>query len=73
MDHVIEFKWKRGHKIDKGAFGSVYQAMLSTGEIIAVKQIEMEEVDPIKARRDYESVREEVNILRQLKHDNIVQ
>lgn len=47
--------------------------MLSTGEIIAVKQIEMEEADPIKARKDYESVREEVNILRQLKHENIVQ
>lgn len=73
MDHMIEFKWKRGNQIGKGAFGSVYQAMLSTGEIIAVKQIEMEEVDPVKARRDYESVREEVNILRELKHDNIVQ
>jgi serine/threonine protein kinase len=68
-----EFKWKRGHQIGKGAFGSVYQAMLSTGEIIAVKQIEMEDSDPLNARKEYESVREEVNILRQLKHDNIVQ
>lgn len=73
MDNVIEFKWKRGDILGKGAFGSVYQAMLSTGEIIAVKQIEMEESDPTKARKEYESVREEVNILRQLKHENIVQ
>jgi mitogen-activated protein kinase kinase kinase 19 len=74
IDNEIEFKWKRGGLLGKGAFGSVYQAMLSnTGEIIAVKQIEMEESDPVKARKDYESVREEVNILRELDHENVVQ
>ena len=29
--------------LGKGAFGMVYQALLSTGAIIAVKQVEMEE------------------------------
>ena len=47
--------------------------MLSTGAIIAVKQIEMEESDPNKARKAYDSVREEVKILRELDHMNIVQ
>lgn len=73
MENQIEFKWKRGTILGKGAFGSVYQALLSTGEILAVKQIQMEESDPIKARKNYESVREEVNILRELEHDNVVQ
>lgn len=59
--------------IGKGAFGSVYQAMLNTGVIIAVKQIEMEESDPSKARQEYDNVREEVKILRELDHINIVQ
>lgn len=47
--------------------------MLSTGAIIAVKQIEMEESDPNKARKEYDNVREEVKILRELDHLNIVQ
>jgi hypothetical protein len=47
--------------------------MLSTGAIIAVKQIEMEESDLNKARKEYDNVREEVKILRELDHINIVQ
>ena len=70
----FQFRWKRGNLIGKGAFGSVYQAMLSTGVIIAVKQIEMEDgMDPSKARKEYDNVREEVKILRELDHINIVQ
>ena len=65
--------WKRGKLIGKGAFGYVYQAMLSTGGIIAVKQIEMEESHSTKARQAYKSVREEVRILRGLDHMNTVQ
>lgn len=72
-ENDFQFKWKRGTLLGKGAFGSVYQAMLSTGEIIAVKQIEMEESDPARARKEYDSVREEVKILRELEHINIVQ
>ncbi len=72
-ENDFQFRWKRGNLIGKGAFGSVYQAMLSTGAIIAVKQIEMEESDPNKARKEYDNVREEVKILRELDHINIVQ
>ncbi|RNA42360.1 ankyrin-2-like isoform X1, partial [Brachionus plicatilis] len=72
-ENDFQFRWKRGNLLGKGAFGSVFQAMLSTGEIIAVKQIEMEESDPVKARAEYECVREEVKILRELEHENIVQ
>jgi serine/threonine protein kinase len=58
--------------IGEGAFGSVYQALLSSGEIIAVKQIETEEVDSDKSRKEYENIKEEVKILRTLDHLNIV-
>ena len=37
------------------------------------KQIEMEESDPSKARKEYDNVREEVKILRELDHINVVQ
>ena len=47
--------------------------MLRTGGIIAVKQIEMEETDSKKARKAYNSVREEVRILRGLDHMDTVQ
>lgn len=72
-ENEFQFKWKRGNLLGKGAFGSVFQALLSTGEIIAVKQIEMEESDPVRARKEYDNVREEVKILRELEHLNIVQ
>jgi hypothetical protein len=72
FDNDLKFTWKRGNLLGKGAFGLVYQALLGSGEIVAVKQIEMEETDPEKARREYENVREEVKILRELEHINIV-
>lgn len=65
-------KWKRGNLLGKGAFGVVYQALLSTGSIIAVKQVEMEESDRAKALKEYENVKEEVNMLKELDHINIV-
>lgn len=71
-ENDFHFKWKRGRLSGKGAFGSVYEALLNTGAIIAVKQIEMEESDPKKARKEYNNVREEVRILRELDHINIV-
>lgn len=46
--------------------------MLNTGAIAAVKQVEMEEDDPEKAQKEYDSVREEVNLLKELEHINIV-
>lgn len=40
--------------------------------MIAVKEIELDENDSERVRDDYESVREEVNILRALDHSYIV-
>lgn len=40
--------------------------------MIAVKEVELDEDDSERAREDYASVREEVNILRALDHQYIV-
>jgi hypothetical protein len=40
--------------------------------MIAVKEIELDEGDSERVRDDYESVREEINILRALTHPYIV-
>lgn len=46
--------------------------MTTTGRMIAVKEIELDEDESDRARDDYESVRQEVNILRALNHRYIV-
>jgi len=46
--------------------------LTSTGRMIAVKEIELDEGDSEHVRDDYESVREEIYILRTLNHPNIV-
>jgi len=40
--------------------------------MIAVKEIELDENDTERVRNDYESVREEINILRALNHPYVV-
>jgi hypothetical protein len=47
--------------------------LLDNGQIIAVKEIEIEESDEESTRQQYELVRQEVKILSELNHQNIVQ
>lgn len=46
--------------------------MTNAGELIAVKMIELNPADMEKAEREYEQIQEEVEILKTLKHKNIV-
>ncbi len=46
--------------------------MTITGRVIAVKEIELDEGDSERVRNDYESVREEIHILRALNHPYVV-
>ncbi|KAK6190356.1 hypothetical protein SNE40_002244 [Patella caerulea] len=65
-------QWKKGNVLGKGAFGTVFCGLTNEGELIAVKQIELNSMDHEKAQREYEKVQEEVELLKNLKHQNIV-
>lgn len=62
-------RWKRGEVLGQGAFGIVYLGLnIDTGELMAVKQMATEEV----SRRELGSLENEINLLRNLRHPNIV-
>lgn len=67
-----DFSWKKGDLLGSGAFGRVWRGLTSNGEQIAVKQIMLDVTDREKAEREYQKVREEVEILKTLQHKNIV-
>ncbi|VDB86477.1 unnamed protein product, partial [Peniophora sp. CBMAI 1063] len=72
------FKWVRGELIGKGNFGRVYLAMnVTTGEMIAVKQVEIPRTasDRGDARQAnvVEALKLESETLKDLDHPNIVQ
>ncbi|MCJ1445350.1 MAG: ATP binding [Stictis urceolatum] len=71
-------KWMQGSLIGQGSFGSVYLALHAvTGELMAVKQVEM----PSKANSEVDkrkesmvaALRREIDLLRDLQHPHIVQ
>ncbi|KAF2400288.1 Pkinase-domain-containing protein [Trichodelitschia bisporula] len=71
-------KYMKGALIGQGSFGSVYIALLAvTGELIAVKQVEMpsDTGTPLDAKKKnmVEALKHEIGLLRDLKHPNIVQ
>lgn len=50
----------------------MYCGLTSDGHLIAVKQIELNVHDWGKAEEEYSSIQEEVELLKNLSHDNIV-
>ena len=74
-DHV---KWMQGSLIGQGSFGSVFLALHAiTGELMAVKQVEMPSNSNSELDKRKESMlaalKHEINLLRDLQHKNIVQ
>lgn len=65
-------QWKRGNMLGKGAFGIVWCGLTNAGELIAVKQIELNVTDMDRAEAEYEKIQEEVDLLKTLRHNNIV-
>jgi len=64
-------QWKKGGLIGVGAFGKVYEAMNSkTGELIAVKQVTLEDDTNSEAALELQN---EINLMRKLRHKHIVQ
>ncbi|EIE77583.1 hypothetical protein RO3G_02287 [Rhizopus delemar RA 99-880] len=75
-DKLIQ--WIRGKLIGKGSFGRVYLAFnLGTGEVIAVKQVEVpktaSDLFDERQHNGVEALYQEIMMLRDLDHENIVQ
>ncbi|KLO14494.1 Pkinase-domain-containing protein [Schizopora paradoxa] len=72
------FKWVRGELIGKGTYGRVYLALnATTGEMIAVKQVEIPKTDADRGDSRQaivvEALKMESETLKDLDHPNIVQ
>ncbi|XP_061355896.1 mitogen-activated protein kinase kinase kinase 5-like [Gastrolobium bilobum] len=66
-------QWQKGKLIGRGAFGSVYHATnLETGASCAMKEVDLIPDDP-KSAECIKQLEQEIRILRQLHHPNIVQ
>ncbi|KAG2234216.1 hypothetical protein INT48_001935 [Thamnidium elegans] len=75
---TTEVQWIRGKLIGKGSFGRVYLAFnVGTGEVIAVKQVEIPQTaSDLRSEHQndmVESLYQEIMMLRDLDHENIVQ
>ncbi|GLT66207.1 hypothetical protein SLA2020_385870 [Shorea laevis] len=66
-------QWQKGKLIGRGTFGSVYVASSrETGALCAMKEVEMFP-DDRKSAECIKQLEQEINVLSQLKHPNIVQ
>ncbi|KAJ0490632.1 putative mitogen-activated protein kinase kinase kinase STE-STE11 family [Helianthus annuus] len=66
-------RWKKGKLIGRGTFGSVYVGSdRETGALCAMKEVEMLLDDP-KSMECINQLKQEIDVLSQLKHPNIVQ
>lgn len=79
QDSWENVKYMKGALIGQGSFGSVYLALHAvTGELMAVKQVEVPSASgtsQLDAKKNamVEALKHEIGLLRDLKHDNIVQ
>ncbi|XP_050926048.1 mitogen-activated protein kinase kinase kinase 19 [Lates calcarifer] len=64
--------WTKGEVLGRGAYGTVYCGLTSQGQLIAVKQVSLDTSDPDAAKRDYCRLQGEVELLKTLRHTNIV-
>ncbi|KAI4345596.1 hypothetical protein L6164_012702 [Bauhinia variegata] len=74
-DNAPTIRWRKGELIGCGAFGRVYMGMkLDSGELIAVKQvlIAAKNASKEKTQAHIRELEEEVKLLKNLKHPNIV-
>ncbi|NWS27823.1 M3K19 kinase, partial [Polioptila caerulea] len=64
--------WTRGEVLGKGAYGTVYCGLTSQGQLIAVKQVGLDASDQLTTEKEYQKFHKEVDLLKTLKHVNIV-
>ncbi|RZB57386.1 Mitogen-activated protein kinase kinase kinase 5 isoform B [Glycine soja] len=69
----MKSQWKKGKLIGRGTFGSVYVATnRETGALCAMKEVELFPDDP-KSAECIKQLEQEIKVLSNLKHSNIVQ
>ncbi|KAJ4955583.1 hypothetical protein NE237_012366 [Protea cynaroides] len=74
-DNAHPIRWRKGELIGCGAYGRVYMGMnLDSGELLAVKQvlIPANNASKEKAQTQIRELEEEVKLLKNLSHPNIV-
>lgn len=73
-ENKVLVQYQKNNLIGKGTFGKVYTALdLRTGGLLAVKCIKLsQKTDRIKRQRELAAIENEVNLLRNLSHPNIV-
>ncbi|MQL78214.1 hypothetical protein Taro_010634 [Colocasia esculenta] len=74
-DSAPAIRWRKGELIGCGAFGHVYMGMnLDSGELLAVKQVLIgkSHASKEKAQDNIRELEEEVKLLKNLSHPNIV-
>ncbi|XP_071716409.1 mitogen-activated protein kinase kinase kinase NPK1 [Rutidosis leptorrhynchoides] len=74
-DGGSRIRWRKGELIGCGAFGRVYMGMnLDSGELLAVKQVSVvvNVASKDKTQAHIRELEEEVNLLKNLSHPNIV-
>ncbi|KAJ8442742.1 hypothetical protein Cgig2_011012 [Carnegiea gigantea] len=74
-EETPQIRWRRGELIGCGAFGRVYMGMnLDSGELLAIKQvlIAANGASKEKAQAHIRELEEEVKLLKNLSHQNIV-
>ncbi|CAH2449721.1 Signal transducing MEK kinase [Komagataella phaffii CBS 7435] len=68
--------WLKGARIGAGSFGTVFLGINSfTGELMAVKQVELptaRSVNDAHGQNMLESLKQEISLLRELDHENVV-
>ncbi|XP_017276139.2 mitogen-activated protein kinase kinase kinase 19 isoform X1 [Kryptolebias marmoratus] len=69
---VDTITWTKGEVLGKGAYGTVYCGLTSQGQLIAVKQVHLDSSDSDTANKEYSRLQGEVELLKTLRHINIV-
>eukprot|EP01112_Ceratiomyxa_fruticulosa_P016244 TRINITY_DN4878_c0_g1_i1.p1 TRINITY_DN4878_c0_g1~~TRINITY_DN4878_c0_g1_i1.p1 ORF type:complete len:588 (-),score=164.58 TRINITY_DN4878_c0_g1_i1:221-1984(-) len=71
-DSLLNIRLQKGQLLGSGGYSRVYMGLnLDTGELIAIKQINLVG-DILQKEKDIESFKKEVAVMKHLRHDNIV-
>ena len=78
LERTKTFKWIKGDIVGKGTYGSIYLALnANTGELIAVKQVELQKygisTEDERIQSSIDALNSEIGTMKELDHPNIVQ